>query len=528
MAIGALAFTSLSLDGWYIDDAGISLAYARNLARDGLLVAQSGDEPVEGYSNPLWIAINTLVCLIYGGASLVQTRIVGVAVLLLCYCRLFLAFAKNGKELFKWSLLYAFAMLQPSIVVYSLSGLENSLMVLFSVELLIQATMGAGRSLFMVSLAASGLVLTRPDAAIYAIYIPLVICFEGGSKWQRVKAIIKALLMPAIAMLAYLSFRLAYFGRVYPNTYYAKALPIGESLRRIVTFDYDIQRNLLDATVSAFGQAGAWLLLLGGAWVVLGGIGSLSIKRTMLPMLILTVLGAFSFAYLPTDWMPMFRFATIYFIGLYAIAVHVICERIDPSKGIGLALILLTSCATGCYNGVRKFVTDSPISVDHVSERGRYFSEWGLLVGICKPTLLTADAGGILLDESVRLVDLGMLCDARIADALGALNKEPNRKAFYDYIFDEVCPTFIATRAYHSYLAWLDKDERFRRDYVPIHEYIDIWTLSRYNVVVMSGDYVRKDVVMLHQEALEKMRQQSSTIYYPFDNNHIQPKQSIE
>ena len=257
---------------------------------------------------------------------------------------------------------------------------------------------------------------------------------------------------------------------------------------------------------------------------MLGGVKVMSFKLSMLPAILLAGLGAFCFAYLPTDWMPMFRFATVYFIGLYAIVVHIVCDRIEASKGIVLALIMLTSCAVGCYTGVEKFVHDPPISTDHVSERGRYFAGWGSLVGIEKPSLLTADAGGILLDESVRLVDLGMLCDARIAAALGCLNKEPNRKAFHDYIFNEVRPTFIATRAYHSYLAWLDKDDRFRRDYLPIHEYIDVWTLSRYNVVVMSGDYVRKDVVRAHQGALEEMRRQSRVLYYPFDIDHVQFK----
>ncbi len=40
---------------WQIDDAGISFAYARNLALGHGLVAQPGVIPVEGYSNPLWV-----------------------------------------------------------------------------------------------------------------------------------------------------------------------------------------------------------------------------------------------------------------------------------------------------------------------------------------------------------------------------------------------------------------------------------------------------------------------------------------
>ena len=39
---------------WLIDDAGISYAYARNLANGAGLVSQPGMPPVEGFSNALW------------------------------------------------------------------------------------------------------------------------------------------------------------------------------------------------------------------------------------------------------------------------------------------------------------------------------------------------------------------------------------------------------------------------------------------------------------------------------------------
>src|SRR5215207_8608865 len=47
--------------GWYIaDDAGISLAYARNLAHGFGPVLYAGAPAVEGYSNPLWVGILTV------------------------------------------------------------------------------------------------------------------------------------------------------------------------------------------------------------------------------------------------------------------------------------------------------------------------------------------------------------------------------------------------------------------------------------------------------------------------------------
>ncbi len=43
--------------GWEMDDAGISYAYARNLATGHGLVAQPGAEAVEGFTNLLWVVL---------------------------------------------------------------------------------------------------------------------------------------------------------------------------------------------------------------------------------------------------------------------------------------------------------------------------------------------------------------------------------------------------------------------------------------------------------------------------------------
>jgi hypothetical protein len=55
LLIPIVVFTlhALSFGVWIIDDAAISFAYSRNLATGHGLVAQLGDAPIEGYSNPL-------------------------------------------------------------------------------------------------------------------------------------------------------------------------------------------------------------------------------------------------------------------------------------------------------------------------------------------------------------------------------------------------------------------------------------------------------------------------------------------
>ena len=45
---------------WIVDDAAISFAYARSIAKGLGPVMQPGDPPVEGYSNPAWVALLAL------------------------------------------------------------------------------------------------------------------------------------------------------------------------------------------------------------------------------------------------------------------------------------------------------------------------------------------------------------------------------------------------------------------------------------------------------------------------------------
>src|SRR3990170_4955426 len=57
LPIGILCVHAAMFGAWIVDDAGISFAYASNLANGYGLVAQPGLVPVEGYSNPLWVLV---------------------------------------------------------------------------------------------------------------------------------------------------------------------------------------------------------------------------------------------------------------------------------------------------------------------------------------------------------------------------------------------------------------------------------------------------------------------------------------
>ncbi len=54
LSIAAFAAHASYFGSWLIDDAGISFAYARNLAAGAGLTSQPAAAPVEGFSNPAW------------------------------------------------------------------------------------------------------------------------------------------------------------------------------------------------------------------------------------------------------------------------------------------------------------------------------------------------------------------------------------------------------------------------------------------------------------------------------------------
>ena len=57
VALAIFAAHAALFGGWIVDDAGITFAYARNLASGQGIVAQPGVPPVEGYSNPTWMFV---------------------------------------------------------------------------------------------------------------------------------------------------------------------------------------------------------------------------------------------------------------------------------------------------------------------------------------------------------------------------------------------------------------------------------------------------------------------------------------
>ena len=254
-------FAASALWDWLIDDAGITYAYARNLAQGHGLVSQPGMAPVEGYSDLLWL----LLMVPWFWLGMFDPYLTGK---LLSYGFVLVTFVLAHRIMIRLTggvrtasaVVLLLVAVNTSFVAWTASGLENPLFVALILGLVLAClryTQGEpagkwfapGMALLVVAIA-----LTRPDGVVYAAVFPLaVVLREQGSRGLHLRARVADLLRYlGSAVLVYggfLAFRLLYFGEWWPTTYYAQGGP---------------ER---DAMVPALALLGLWLGVLGAAWV---------------------------------------------------------------------------------------------------------------------------------------------------------------------------------------------------------------------------------------------------------------------
>ncbi|MBW1879681.1 MAG: hypothetical protein JRJ84_15070 [Deltaproteobacteria bacterium] len=212
---------------WFIEDAAITFAFARNAATGEGLVAYPGGEPVEGFSNPSWtllLAATRLLGISPWIAAKLFGALLGVATLPLAYLwgrRLL------PREAGRFAVLVPLMLaVTPQFVQWCASGLENALFgflltlgaVLLIAEEAEARTPWSALPFFL-------LAITRPEAPLYAAvagFLGLVFIANnrGGRAAWRWAWQWGALFGAPFA--AFHALRFAYFAWELPNTYYAK------------------------------------------------------------------------------------------------------------------------------------------------------------------------------------------------------------------------------------------------------------------------------------------------------------------
>ena len=207
-----------------VEDAGISFAYARNLAQGHGLVAWPGTERVEGYSNPLWVALLAFASL--AGVSPVTASdgfgaVFGALAIPLAYAlvRLLRPQGRGDAAVLGAALLAG----SSQHLIWAGAGLENSLFVLLLLAGLVrlgtelQATLRHPWSALLFLL----LVLTRPEAIAYSAFAGAAVALVSIRR-GRLRFALAWLAAFSLPLFAYHAWRISYFAWPFPNTYYAK------------------------------------------------------------------------------------------------------------------------------------------------------------------------------------------------------------------------------------------------------------------------------------------------------------------
>jgi hypothetical protein len=518
--------------GWLIDDAAISFTYSRNLAQGFGLVAQPGAAPVEAYSNFLWVLLLTPFFLLHLFDPYVTLKVLGAVLVIAAFAVIYGSFqpyfggcgagtSDSGGSFgpvartLALPLVLTLAALNTSFVAWTTSGLENPLTVLLTslllaglVRILVREDAGWGVAAGLGALAAA-LGMTRPDGVVFFAAYPavlVIVALMRKPRRSRPRRDLRNLLVyiASFAALygAFLLFRLAYFGELFPNTFYAKGGPSLRAVVALVTLRSDMIAKALDLMAGVAGPSLAGLALVTLSAVTLYLIFAHRFGCYHLAVLVILLGSAATFLLLPADGMGEYRFGTNFMLFVYLYGGMIAWEllaglRLTPRTrnlvAASLIIVLLAGSATMFARRSRHFTEYAPIPfADIEAQYGRRYDEYAAALGIppSQASVLLPDLGGTLYNTGVKIYDLGMLGDKTIARTL-----RRDRPAFYDYIFEEAKPTFIHMHDTWTYVARLDDDPRFRRDYTPVFEYPDPWIGRRHRLMQYSGDYVRRDVL---------------------------------
>jgi hypothetical protein len=241
--IGTLGFAALALHrvwslSYPFDDAYISFRYADNLARGRGVVYNPG-EPVEGYTNFLWVLLTAAgitlgldpldVAFFFGKAAFVAT-VLGCALLI------FRGTRNHASDVLGLVPL-AWLVFATDYEKFAASGLETTffgaLLVAFAAVEFLGGPEGKRRWLWLHSLLPIAIVMTRPDgvlfvaAGIFVLAIASVREHRVTSSWpSSLGATVRTLVLRygvfVVAVVSHGVWKLLYYGSVVPNTAYAK------------------------------------------------------------------------------------------------------------------------------------------------------------------------------------------------------------------------------------------------------------------------------------------------------------------
>lgn len=249
-----------------LDDAMISMRYARNLAEGHGLRWNPGEAPVEGYTNFLWTLVMAVLHLLPAGPERVSLLVMLLgAVLLLLNLLVVARIAGHVAGPESPAVLVSVVLVAACypLTFWTLRGTEVGLLCLLTNLAALLAFRLHDRystaDIAWLTLVLCAAVLTRPDALVPAAVLMAFLGFVASrSRFRAPYFLVPFALVLVVA--AHTAFRVSYYGDPLPNTYYLKltGVPLLERVAR---------------GVKVLGEATAYhlwpvLLILGAALLV--------------------------------------------------------------------------------------------------------------------------------------------------------------------------------------------------------------------------------------------------------------------
>jgi hypothetical protein len=478
---------------WEVDDAAITFSYARSVAIGAGPVLQPGLPPVEGFSDPAWLALlvvgRWLGLFDHGTWFGVPDYVAYPKVLALVLvtgmfgCFYAAASAVSRRPAVVTVLAGAVCAAIPSFVIWCVSGLENSLFALAVVAIatVMVRAHARGRLASWGPALACGLLaalaaLTRPEGAIYAAAYPLAVLIM--LRWPRCVRSLVAVAVSVVAFLvpygAYLAWRWSTFHAWLPTTAVAKS----QGLPTAAGF----------AKVSDLVAYGGWLAVLLGVLVVgAAAARSSSVRHAVVLVLVPLGLALVAYGVLRPDWMTQYRFATpVWALGALVVGLAAV-EVVGGLRWRGRAVLAVVLAGAAVISGAQWIAQAAVFRAEPVApmclivvNSGREFNGYVDILGLTNPTLFAPEIGGDALTGTSLLTDGAGLAEPTIAKLWAAKDWAGVR----DYVLDDVRPSFLKAHGQFRTQMAFDTDPRFVRDYVLIGE-----TPNK------GGNWVRRDLV---------------------------------
>lgn len=493
----------VALGDWIIDDAGISFAYARNVARLDGFVSQPGREPVEGYSNFTWVMLLVPTFWLRLFHPVIVPKVLGALEVFCAFYLLQRSLFRRTRALWPGVVLTSLLAASPPIVIWSASGLENGTLFLLVTALFVVLADRPSRWQLKAGVLTALLAMTRPDGLVYVVAGGLVACSDALGRPRVLHALVRseARYFGAFAAVfgPFFAFRLAVFHLPWPHTYYAKRVYATAGDRLHVLLEPGALVAKLSSFAAGFAGALGGPLLLATAVMLVVLAARRELGRGLAVAVLLQVVAIFAFVWLDDDWMGEHRFATAALMTSFLTAVmasHALFGA-RPRRAIAGWAALSGLALYGFAPRLVAFAENPTTPYSDVVRHARRFNRYAELLGLRRGSILTPDLGGELMESELTVFDAAGLCEPAIVHLLKFDSPvwSYEHPGFYDWVFETSKPTFVSTSGFFTNVTTLEDDPRFARDYVAINRYADAYVAGVYQRRVHSGDFVRRDAL---------------------------------